>query len=253
MAQHTSKPRNMSDIVRTLLNPAMTSHYECAIIPKEATTKWIKDYRNLVYDKTLTTLSCSSATLPGSTLFTHDATNDFTGVTEKIAYRRSYDNKSDFTFYVDSNYNIIKFFEYWMQYIANEQANNIEGSNYHYKVNYPENYRGIIVIDKFDRDYNKGIRYTFVDAYPIDMPSMPIGYERSNVLTTTVSFTYSRYFIGDAVVESPAAFNADVNNLQTFNPNNFTNPPVNFNIPTNTNFNLNGVPDLNTDNFRLNN
>jgi len=203
MAQHTSKPRNMSNIVRTLLNPAMTSHYECVIIPHKNTTDWIKVNRQVNYDGELTTLSCSSASLPGSTLFTHDVTNDYTGVSERIAYRRSYDDKASFTFYVDSNYNMIKFFEYWMQYIVNEQQSNVAASNYNYKVNYPENYRGTIIIDKFDRNYDKGIRYTFVDAFPIDLASMPISYERSNVLTSTVSFTYSRYFIGEATIEAP--------------------------------------------------
>lgn len=204
MAQHTSKPRSMSDVVRNLLTPAMTSHYECVVIPNEDTIKWIKINRQVNYDEELTTLSCSSASLPGSTLFTHEVSNDFTGVTEKMAYRRSFDDRLDLTFYVDSNYNMIKFFEYWMQYIVNEQKPGSDTPYYSYKVNYPEEYRGTLIVDKFDRDYSteKSIRYTFIDAYPINISSMPISYERSNVLTCTVGFTYSRYIIGNqATVE----------------------------------------------------
>lgn len=214
MAEHTSSARSMSDIVNTLLNPAMTSHYECVVIPKKATTDWIKINRGFVYNEELTTLSCSSASLPGSTLFTHEASNDYTGVTEKMAYRRSFDDRLDLTFYVDSEYKIIKFFEYWMQCIVDEQQANVKNSNYSYKVNYPEVYRGELILDKFDRNHKttNSIRYVFVDVYPINIGSMPVSYDRSNVLTCTVGFTYSRYYIENEATVNPY-IQTDFNNI----------------------------------------
>ena len=56
--------------------------------------------------------------LPGSALATHDKTNDYMGVTEKLAYRRIYDETLDMTFYVDKKYKIIEFFEGWIDWIS---------------------------------------------------------------------------------------------------------------------------------------
>ena len=43
-------------------------------------------------------LSCSEASLPGSQLTTLEQTYDRTGVTEKFAYRRQFDDRIDLTF-----------------------------------------------------------------------------------------------------------------------------------------------------------
>ena len=48
-------------------------------------------------------LQCTEASLPGSSLATFDINNDFHGVTERHAYRRMFDERIDFTFYVDAN------------------------------------------------------------------------------------------------------------------------------------------------------
>ena len=64
---------------------------------------------------------CSEAVLPGSQLATTEMNNDFTGVTERHAYRRIYDETIDLTFYVDAdNYLPIRFFEEWISGIVNE-------------------------------------------------------------------------------------------------------------------------------------
>ena len=47
-------------------------------------------------------------TLPGSSLTTHEVNNDYHGVTEKMSYRRMYDDTIGLTFYVDRNYKVIK-------------------------------------------------------------------------------------------------------------------------------------------------
>jgi hypothetical protein len=59
--------------------------------------------------------------LPGSSLATHENNSDFPGVTQKFAYRRLYDDRIDFTFYVDAeNYLPIKYFESWIKFIVGE-------------------------------------------------------------------------------------------------------------------------------------
>ena len=53
-------------------------------------------------------------------LATFELNNDFTGVTEKHAHRRIFDDRIDLTFYVDAGlYQPIRFFEEWMSYITN--------------------------------------------------------------------------------------------------------------------------------------
>ena len=44
---------------------------------------------------------CHEASLPGSSIATNEIKDDFTGVTERHAYRRLYEDRADFTFYVD--------------------------------------------------------------------------------------------------------------------------------------------------------
>ena len=42
------------------------------------------------------------------------------GVTEKHGYRRMYDDRADFQFYVDSDYKMIGYFESWIAYITGD-------------------------------------------------------------------------------------------------------------------------------------
>ena len=52
---------------------------------------------------------------PGSSLATANLDNDFTGVSEKYAHRRVFDETIDLTFYCDAKeYLPIRFFESWM-------------------------------------------------------------------------------------------------------------------------------------------
>ena len=64
-------------------------------------------------------LYCTEASLPGSSIATLEQTSDRTGVTERHAHRRVFDDRIDFTFYVESDkYLPISFFEAWMDYIT---------------------------------------------------------------------------------------------------------------------------------------
>ena len=114
-------------------------------------------------------LLCTDTSLPGSQLTTMDINNDRTGVTEKHAYRRMFDDRIDFTFYVDaSNYLPIRFFETWMKGIMNEDdpfasgggpLANVKDSksiNYHYKPTYPDEYTADqgLKIFKFENSKN---------------------------------------------------------------------------------------------------
>ena len=211
------KIRTVGDIKSKLLHPALTSHFEVEI-PKPLDVdgkfkKFLEDNRyqdNSVLGDQLN-LMCSEAILPGSNLATLDINSDHTGVTERHAYRRIYDDRIDFTFYVDADkYLPIKYFEIWMKFIVDESVEKQDDkgvgskeSNYFYRVRYPKEYmceQGLKVT-KFERTGNgksytgSTLIYNFVNAFPISVFSMPVSYESSSLLKCTVSFSYIRYYI----------------------------------------------------------
>ena len=190
----------ISDVKANLLNPALTSHYEVQIPlpPFMQTELESKDQYRLQ-------LQCSEASLPGSNIATTDISNDFTGVTERHAYRRMFDESMDFTFYVDGeNYLPIKFFEKWMKGVMNEDGTDSMSLNYSYRARYPDQPgsgyacpQGL-VIQKFEKSYWENghsglVEYEFIKAWPKAMNSMPLSYDGSNLLKCTVSMTYLRY------------------------------------------------------------
>lgn len=206
MATPTISPYKMSEIKSKLLRPALTSHFICQFSPPpEAESFFNKRFgsgfvgsENTRENQELIAISCAEASLPGSTLATNDINNDFTGVTERHAYRRIYDDRADFTFYVDKEYRIIDFFENWISYIAGEDELNFQRRrDYNYRVNFPDLYKvDSLNITKFEKDYSdRVLSYDFINAYPISINSMPISYDSSQLLKCTVSFTYSRYVI----------------------------------------------------------
>jgi len=208
---------SVDKIKANLLHPALTSHFEVLIPRPSGLTDGYLNANGLpgFSDKqSKLNLLCSEATLPGSSLATHENNSDFTGVTEKFAYRRLYDDRIDFTFYVDAdNYLPIRFFESWIKFIVGESQTKSEESgklsskdpNYFYRVKYPNDYivEGL-KITKFERtSKNKKsanhegntLIYNFVNSYPIAVTSMPVSYEASSLLKCTVSFSYIRYYI----------------------------------------------------------
>ena len=81
-------------------------------------------------------LYCTEASLPGSSIATLEQTSDRTGVTERHAHRRVFDDRIDFTFYVESDkYLTISFFEAWMDYItgAGDGIGDQEADQYYYR------------------------------------------------------------------------------------------------------------------------
>jgi hypothetical protein len=159
------------------------------------------DYQNSLNQEVIE-LSCSEASLPGVNYMTNEINDDFHGITERYAYRRSYDDRMDFTFYVDRDYRHINFFESWMAFIAGEkQKPATEGRNYFYRVEFPDNYTtDELYITKFERDIGTpdegpSLTYRFINAFPININTMPVSYDSSQLLKCTVSFTFSRYLI----------------------------------------------------------
>ena len=201
----TAKPtrKTVADLKTNILNPALTSTYECHFVFPKTIRDWANTTTGIGNGITLdnvgnVSIACREASLPGTSLATHEMLNDFTGVRERHAYRRQYDDTASFTFYVDVNYDTIFLFENWINFIVNQDGGDrsTKNSNYSYRVNFPNEYKSQIFIRKFERDYaGRNLEYSFFDAYPLSINSMPVNYDASEVLQCTVNFCFSRYII----------------------------------------------------------
>lgn len=164
---------------------------------------------------------CSETSLPGASFNTFEELGSRQGVIEPFAGNRVYPT-FDMTFYVDSQYKTIRLFEEWMNFInpiysyGGEVIPNPDGSAYgtakngpdFFRMRYPEEYRRIISVTKFERDFHQNpakptnnynnqttITYRMIDAFPSNITSIPVTYEGSIITKTRVNFEYSRYVI----------------------------------------------------------
>jgi len=207
-----------TDLKSRILNLAQTSVYQVKLQPPPSVSAFLA-LRGIYYgqDGEDLELLCSETALPGTSLFTHEQTNDFHGVTEKMAYRRSYDDAIDMTFYVDRDYKVIDFFDGWIDYISGQGNQDVYKSHVaNFRFNYPDGrdgYRSDIFLSKFEKDAGsvqqqpfsftvperdlsrskEYLSYTFIKAFPTAITSMPVSYAESDILKCNVSFSYMRY------------------------------------------------------------
>jgi hypothetical protein len=225
MTSVAPRPQKISDVKSKLLNPALTSHFMIYIgLPrKEQQFRQFMAQNSLVLDQDRLQLLCCETSLPGSSLATTELKNDFSGVTERHAYRRIYQDRIDLTFYCDAEqYMPIRFFESWLKFIMNE-GTGIENQNYSYKVKYPEDYKGNLEITKFEKNIQQGLfkqngsvvplTYKFVNIFPVAITSIPVSYEASSLLKCSVSMNYTRYYTSPGGNPNSFAdgFNLDLN------------------------------------------
>ena len=209
-AQKSGEKPEIMGLKSKILKPALTSHFEVEIPVGAGNLKTLLDAivgSGTDGQRTLN-ISCSDSSLPGSSIATFELQNDFTGTTERYAHRRMYDDRIDFTFYVDAEkYTPIRFFERWMRFVTGESGPRSDGSKidltktrYHYRMNFPSEYRCEgLKIKKFERDFRNSLEYTFIGAYPVSVSSMPVSYDSSSLLKCSVSMTYLRYVITELI------------------------------------------------------
>ena len=164
---------------------------------------------------------CSQASLPGASFDVSEEMGSRQGMIERFASRRVY-NQFDLTFYIDDNYDTLRMFEEWMNYInpvyneANGRYDGAEGSqlnayrerNTYSRFRYPDDYRRMISITKFERDFLQNpndknntfknmplLTYRFIDTFPVSINAVPMSYSDSTFLEVTVVFAYLRHTI----------------------------------------------------------
>ena len=165
----------------------------------------------------------SDVTLPGASFDMAESMGDRQGTIERFAQRRLYAPLT-VTFYVDSDYNILRLFEEWMNYInpIHNDSGRYKGSyqgpkgyedrNNYYKFRYPDKYRKRIIVTKFEKDFYGGANmnetrirsgddlipgsllfYQFIDAFPSNIVAIPLSYQGTDVLKVQIEFQYLRY------------------------------------------------------------
>ena len=167
---------------------------------------------------------CSDATLPGSAFDVMEVQGARQGLIERMPNRRVYTD-FDLTFYVDSEYKILRIFEEWMNYI--DPVTSADGQyigdprgmtgfgdpNCFYRLRYPNSYKRPIIIHKFERGFLKEksmnkfssdlkgkrksniLSYIFLEAFPTNIQAIPFSYDGSSLTKVSVNFSYTRYLV----------------------------------------------------------
>jgi hypothetical protein len=189
---------------------------------------------------------CAEVVIPGATFDVAEELGGRQGTIERVPIRRIF-APVQMTFYVDNDYKILRLLEEWMNYINPLQSSagevgasgigfgdNKESNNF-YRMRYPNSYKRIISIVKFERNFRSNpseggdnlqsvptITYRLIDAFPTNITAIPLSYDGSTITKVSVEFSYTRY-----VYEKHGG---NVNNLPTGpgDTSGITNPSGNF-------------------------
>ena len=142
-------------------------------------------------------IMCTEAELPGTSFQTSLAVGHHQGIQEEFPNLRTFP-PLNLTFYVDADHVILEVLETWMTYI-NPITNNKRNFNAFGRFNYPESYKEIMHVTKFERDAfengkSKLSSYEFVNVWPTNLASMRVAYGETNVLRLSVQLAYDRFF-----------------------------------------------------------
>ena len=142
-------------------------------------------------------IMCAEAEIPGTSFQTSLAVGHHQGIQEEFPNLRTFP-PLNLTFYVDADHVILEVLETWMTFI-NPITNNKRNFNAFGRFNYPEDYKEIMHITKFERDAfqksgSKLSSYEFVNVWPTNLASMRVAYGETNVLRLSVQLAYDRFF-----------------------------------------------------------
>ena len=202
MAETTIKPYNLS-VAKNLIGPlAQTNHFQVTFSSlRPSVESYLRDY--LKVDDIRNFLSrragilCDSASLPTTAYETAEVRDNFMGVPQQFAHTRIYTDL-DFSFYVDEDYNLLKIFEGWMEYISSGANTSTlqDDRAYFRRMRYPDSYKcDTMYINKFEKNFKKTMRYRFVNVFPKAMSAVPVAYGPADILKVNVSFNFDRYIV----------------------------------------------------------
>ena len=199
--------RSMKDVQNIIARPSFDTQFEVVFsfgnyqnwlrkiggdIPKSRTNGL--DFREKM------SIMCTEAELPGTSFEISTATGHHQGIVEEFPNLRTFP-PLNLTFYLDADHVILEVLETWMTFInpINEKSN-LRNLNAFGRFNYPEDYKEILHITKFERDTflekssTKMSSYEFVNVWPTNLTSMQVAYGESSVLRCSVRLAYDRFF-----------------------------------------------------------
>lgn len=218
------------------------------------------DLKSLRYE-----FMCNETVLPGTTLTTSEEFGSRQGLTETFPTKRNFEPIT-MTFYVDSEYGIIRLFEEWINFINplyNETGKFTEGNPRggvgrdndweFFRFRYPNTYKRKIAVTKFERNFTQlpdgvsnptMLTYQMLNAYPTNLTALPVTYEGSTITKTTVTFAYDRYII---LKNSRSNIEGSLSNFETTTTLNntsplITSPTISSGNPLPTSFNPENTP-----------
>jgi hypothetical protein len=165
---------------------------------------------------------CTQAEIPGTSFVTQSTIGHHQGIQEEFPSLRNFP-PLNLVFYCDADHVILEVFESWMSYINPIMGNQRDRSAFT-RFNYPEDYKEILHITKFERDAftedssrfsSSFIQYEFVNVWPSNMTSMRVAYGDSNVLRCNVQFAYDRFFTSNSKTATHLAFPQNKSNPQS--------------------------------------
>lgn len=194
--------RRTSDILPLFTKVATTSHYELSFpaMPWQLLT-----YIKLKSDDTIDNafvfrdlgLLCKGASLPGTAYATAQVNGNYMGINQKYAHTRIYTDAS-FTFMVDDDYRVIRFFELWQEFISSGSSTMRNRKAYYHRMQYPSEYKcDTLNLKKFDKNHGNSIDYTFLNSFPVNITPVSVSYDTAQILEISVSFAYDRYYFGN--------------------------------------------------------
>ena len=149
-------------------------------------------------------LYVSEAVLPGSSFADVEVSGDRQGITERMPFKRIYDDVT-FTFMVDRDYKVVKFFEAWVQFI-NPLHGDTDGKAHDQvmTLSYPKDYKCTMSIAKFNKDsFRSGrgyVYYCFIRSWPLSVAPVPVSYGAGGMVKLNVTFRYERYVMENVTV-----------------------------------------------------
>lgn len=140
------------------------------------------------------TFFCKTTNLPGKTINTVDNKPYAYGQVNKMPLSRSNDSLTT-TFFGDSNYLIMGFFQRWLNFIVQDGGEVFSNRGYR-EVAYKEDYACTIEIIGYDYDSQKKITYTLYEAYPTQIGAVQMGWEQNDTtIQIPIEFTYDDMII----------------------------------------------------------
>lgn len=161
---------------------------------------------------------CDGAALPGYELGRSTEQGGRQGIQEQFVNMRTF-TPVNLSFYVGADYGILRLWQEWANFITplSLGSRDVSGSssgqlkrvnrNDFMQFRYPDSYKREISITKFERSVHVDggyvnatpnmITYRLIDAYPLSVDNIRLGYENSDIMRVSVTLAYTRYITLD--------------------------------------------------------